>query len=131
MDAHRHGVAAALIVVPQDLHRAFQDAFNRHDVEAVVELYEPDAVVISGTGPVRGVDAIREMYRGVFTMLPTLDIQTLALHIVGDLAMLQGRWTWRGTAADGSAIQREGRSVETVRRQTDGRWLFVIDNPSV
>jgi hypothetical protein len=35
------------------------------------------------------------------------------------------------TAPDGSAIQSEERNTEVVRQQSDGRWLFVIDNSSV
>jgi ketosteroid isomerase-like protein len=44
---------------PEQLHRAFQDAFNRHDLEAIVALYEPDAVLAGADGPVEGRDAIR------------------------------------------------------------------------
>jgi len=45
--------------------------------------------------------------------------------------MLHGRWTLRGTAPDGTAIQSEGRNTEVVRQQADGRWLFAIDHSSV
>ena len=31
---------------PESLHRAFQDAFNRHDLESIMGLYEPDAVLV-------------------------------------------------------------------------------------
>lgn len=31
---------------PEHIHRAFQDAFNRHDVEEVVALYASDAVMV-------------------------------------------------------------------------------------
>ena len=29
---------------PEQLHKRFQDAFNRHDLDSIVELYEPGAV---------------------------------------------------------------------------------------
>ena len=48
---------------PEQLHRAFQDAFNRHDLESLVGLYEPGVVLASRGGPVQGTDAIREWYR--------------------------------------------------------------------
>src|ERR1700676_182762 len=41
----------------------FQDAFNRHDLDSIVALYEADAVLARSDGPVRGTDAIREAYR--------------------------------------------------------------------
>jgi uncharacterized protein (TIGR02246 family) len=114
---------------PEELHTGFQEAFNRHDLEAVVALYEPGAVLVSDAEPAQGTDAIREAYRGFFAMRPVMELQTLAVHRAGELAMLHGRWMLRGAAPDGSEIRREGRNTEIARRQPDGRWLFVIDNP--
>ena len=116
---------------PEQLHRAFQDAFNRHDLELIVALYEPGAVLASFGGPVQGTDAIREWYRGSLAMRPTIDVQTLSVNLAGNLAMLHGKWILHGIGPDGAQIRREGRNTETARQQPDGRWLFVIDNPSV
>jgi ketosteroid isomerase-like protein len=33
------------------------------------------------------------------------------------------------TAPGGSPLELAGRFTDVVRRQPDGRWLFVIDNP--
>jgi uncharacterized protein (TIGR02246 family) len=115
---------------PEQLHRAFQDAFNRHDVESIVALYEPDAVLASADGPIEGRDAIRERYRQALATRPTIAVQTLGVYRVGDLAMLHGTWILRETTASGLSV-REGRNTETARRQPDGRWLFVIDTPAV
>jgi uncharacterized protein (TIGR02246 family) len=120
-----------MIESPQQLHRAFQDAFNRHDLESIAALYEPDAVLAAADAPIRGRDAIREHYRDVLARRPSLELQTLQVHRAGNLAMLHGAWIVRETRADGATIQREGRNTETVREQRDGRWLFVIDNPRV
>ena len=62
---------------------------------------------------------------------PAIEVQTLSVNLAGDLAMLHARWSLREPALDGSQFLREGRNAETARRQPDGRWLFVIDNPSV
>jgi ketosteroid isomerase-like protein len=64
-------------------------------------------------------------------MRPTIDLQTLGVSRAAELAMLHGKWTLHATGPDGNLIRREGRNTETARRQPDGRWLFVIDNPSV
>ena len=116
---------------PEQLHRSFQDAFNRHDLDSIVELYEPGAVLASSGGPVQGTAAIRAAYRGFLDMRPTIDLRTLGVNRAGDLAMLHGKWILHATGPDGGQIQREGRNTETARLQPDGRWLFVIDNPSV
>jgi ketosteroid isomerase-like protein len=53
-----------------DVVRANSDAFSRRDVEAMLELYAPDAVVIDrrpvGWGEFRGTDALRSYYQGLF-----------------------------------------------------------------
>jgi ketosteroid isomerase-like protein len=116
---------------PEQLHISFQEAFNRHDLDSIVVLYESGAVLTSVNGPVQGTDAIREAYRGFFAMRPTIDLQTLGVTRAGDLAMLHGKWILQGTGPDGSQIRREGRNTEVARLQPGGRWLFVIDNPSI
>src|SRR5947209_7218740 len=116
---------------PEQLHNDFQHAFNRHDLDSIVALYEPDAVLVRVDGPVQGRDAIRAAYRGYLATQPTIRLQTLGVSRAGDLAMLHGKWILHETGRDGSEIRREGRNTEIVRLQPDGRWLFVIDNLSV
>lgn len=120
-----------MIESPEQLHIHFQDAFNRHDLDSLVALYEPAAVLATGGGAVQGTDAIREAYRGFLATRPTIEVRTLGVNRAGDLAMLHGKWILSSVGPDGGLIRREGRNTETVRRQPDGRWLFVIDNPSV
>ena len=116
---------------PEQLHRAFQRAFNRHDLESLVALYEPDAILASGSGLVQGTAVIRDWYRGALAKGPVIDLQTLSVILAGELAVLHGRWSLREPGPDGGQVRREGRSAETARCQPDGRWLIVIDNPSV
>ena len=120
-----------MIDAPEHLHRAFQDAFNRHDLEAIVALYEPGAVLGGRGEPAHGIDAIRERYRAVLAARPSIFVSTLGAIRAGDLAMLHGKWVLHETNPDGTVLNRNGRNTETARRQRDGRWLFVIDNPSV
>jgi len=116
---------------PEQLHIQFQHVFNRHDLDSIVALYEPGAVLARPGGPVEGADAIREAYRSVLDTHPAIELRTLAVYRAGDRAMLHGKWVLHETGPDGARIRREGRNAETVRRQPDGRWLFAIDNPHV
>jgi uncharacterized protein (TIGR02246 family) len=122
---------AGMIESPEDLHVKFQEAFNRHDLDAIVALYEPRAVLVRGDGLAEGIDAIREAYRQSLGAHTTIDLQTLRTVRCAELVMLHGKWVVQERGADGQQIRREGRNTETARLQADGRWLFVIDNPSV
>ena len=114
---------------PEELHIAFQDAFNRHDLDSILALYEPGAVLVSGGGTAQGTAAIRELYRGVLAARPAIELQTLGVVRAGDLAMLHGKWILQEATSDGSQLRREGGNTETARLQPDGRWLFVIESP--
>lgn len=114
-----------------DVHDRFEKAFNSGDVEALAAMYEPGAILVTQpNGPVSGLDAIREAYRGFLESKPRIHVETLAVFELSEgIAMLHGRWVKTGTQPDGSEVRIEGRNTEVVRRQPDGRWLFLIDNP--
>ncbi len=47
-----------------------------------------------------------------------------------DVALLVARWTLKGTdQTTGQAVELTGQTSDVVRRQPDGSWLLVIDNP--
>ncbi len=110
---------------PSDIHVLFLDAFNRGDVEALVALYEPGAVLVTRDGAVVGHQAISEAYRSMLAGGARMELETrAAIESCEGLAVLHASWTYHrgGTATP-------GLSTEVVRRQPDGTWLFVIDEP--
>jgi len=110
---------------PQDVHTLFLDAFNRADVEALVALYEPNALLVTGQGPALGHDAIGQAYRHILADDARMELTTeTVLESTEGFAVLHASWTYhRGGSASA------GLSTEVVRRQPDGSWLFVIDEP--
>jgi uncharacterized protein (TIGR02246 family) len=110
---------------PQDIHALFLDAFNRGDLEALLALYEPNALLVTGDGPALGHDAIRRAYHHILAHGLRMELQThTVLESSEGLAVLHGTWTYH---LGENAIA--GFSTEVVRRQPDGSWLFVIDEP--
>jgi uncharacterized protein (TIGR02246 family) len=110
---------------PSEIHAIFRDAFNRGDLEALVALYEPAAVLITRDGNAVGHEAIREAYQHMLAGGARMELETRAVTESGEgLAALHAIWTYHrgGTATP-------GLSTEVVRRQPDGTWLFVIDEP--
>ncbi len=96
----------------------------------MVALYEKDAVLVAGAGrTVTGQSAIREAYQGYLATRTRMTLETVAAFESGGLALLHGRWSRRGKGPDGAEIHITGRNSEVVRRQPDGTWLFLIDNP--
>ena len=111
-------------MTPGDLHEAVQTAYNNRDVDALVALYEDDAWLFGPTGPVQGLEEIRAAWTAMTGMGGSIDMVTQYVIEQGDLALLSNRWT---LVMDGGEIS--ATTAEVARRQPDGRWKYVIDNP--
>ena len=46
-----------------------------------------------------------------------------------DLAVLYNDWSMSARGPDGGPLELTGKALEIVRRQPDGSWLFVVDDP--
>ncbi|OKJ35777.1 YybH family protein [Streptomyces sp. CB01580] len=109
-------------VEPEDLSRFVVERLNTGDVDGLVALYEPGAVLALPDGTVAtGEREIRRAYEGFTADRPVVQHgeQQRTLHH-GDLALTSVQ------LADG-----KDATVEVARRQSDGTWLWVIDRPSV
>jgi uncharacterized protein (TIGR02246 family) len=130
LKASTAGKASQVPQKPEDAHRLFVEAFNAGDLEAVVALYEPNAITFNKENqPVQGKAKIREAIAGFLAMKPHITLTTRDVLRSGQLAMLRSSWEMTLTGPDGQPVHIAHRSAEVVRRQKDGRWLYVIDNP--
>ena len=116
---------------PEEADLLIGEAINAGDLDAAVALYEPEASFVPARGQViTGTEAIREVMTGFIAMKPKLTIQVPKVVQVGDIALLYSEWSVTGTGPDGSAINLTGKGREVVRRQPDGTWRFIIDDPN-
>ena len=115
---------------PEEVDQLFVQAFSAGDLEALVALYEPDAVLVPQSGQViTGREAIREELQGFLTLCGEFRQDVKSVVVTGDLALVRSDWSLTGTAPGGCLVNLSGRASEVVRRQPDGSWLCVIDNP--
>jgi ketosteroid isomerase-like protein len=56
-----------------------------------------------------------------------LDLKVTRVLEAGDLALVVGVWSFVGTGPDGGTLT--GHNADVLRRQANGSWRFVIDNP--
>jgi len=115
---------------PVALDRAFEDALNRHDLDALMALYEPEAALMPMPGKVvTGTAAIREALAGFVAMKPVIRTSGRLVAQTGDVALLANDWTLEAAGPDGTPTTMSGSAVEIARRQPAGHWLFVVDMP--
>lgn len=106
----------------------YEKLWNAQDVDALVALYTFDSITLQAGGKRLGLDELRaalpELTRTKTKGEPIYRVE------VGDIALEKSRWTVEIPGERGS------RSVTTdsfvvSRRQPDGRWLILIDDPGV
>lgn len=105
-------------------------ALERSNIDEVMTTYEPNAVILfEPATPVNEPITIRELFKGLVAVNPDFKYGEHEVVVAGDLALHLMPWTMSGTAPDGSEIAQGGLSIAVLRRQPDGNWLMVIDNP--
>lgn len=105
-------------------------AVAARDIEAILLTYEPDATMAVQPGmTIAGTSALREGFKQFLALNPKLTVTKAEVIQAGDIALHSYSWEMAGKAPDGTPIAQSGLSVVVLRKQTDGRWLMVIDNP--
>jgi uncharacterized protein (TIGR02246 family) len=105
-------------------------AFHEGDIDGILRTYEPGAVVVGEPGmPVSGTAALRAMFAGFIAAKAHFTFQGHEVIQAEDVALHLTPWRMAGVAPDGTAVAASGLSVAVLRRQADGRWLMVIDDP--
>ncbi|NRB17861.1 MAG: SgcJ/EcaC family oxidoreductase [Rhodobacteraceae bacterium] len=114
----------------QALVKTMTDAFMAKNITAVMQSYEPGAVVAFEPGkPISDPEAMAAMFTAMSGVNPVFDYAGHEVMVSGDTALHIAPWQMTGTGPDGTEIQQSGLSVAVLRRQADGAWLMVIDNP--
>jgi uncharacterized protein (TIGR02246 family) len=107
-------------VRPEDLTHLFVERANDGDADGIAALYEEQAVMAYPPGQVTvGRDAIRTLWEKILAHAPRFEPELpLPTLISGDIALTST------PPKDGA-----GARAQVVRRQPDGTWLRLIDQP--
>ncbi|AVT28811.1 DUF4440 domain-containing protein [Plantactinospora sp. BC1] len=105
---------------PEEITRLFVERSNAGDAEGVAALYAEDAVLAYPPGgQTVGRAAIQALWTKVLANRPHFEPEEpLPTLVSGDLALTST------VAKDGA-----GARAQVVRRQPDGSWLRVLDQP--
>jgi ketosteroid isomerase-like protein len=106
---------------PEDLAKFFILRANAGDVEGLVALYEPDAILACGDGQtVIGSEAIRRFYTELLATRPQFTPGEQASPLQnGDVALTSSR------------LGNGNVTAEVARRQSNGMWLWAVDQPVI
>lgn len=113
------------VETPETFNETWARAFNTGNLDNLLALYEDDAILADPTRTVRGKEKIAELLQGLMSIPGTLSGRNNFCLRHGDLALLRADWML--SDPDGKQIM-SGSSAEIIRRQLDGRWLYVVDH---
>jgi hypothetical protein len=115
------------VISPDDasvLARDWVDAFNRHDLDAVLSHYSADIefsspavidVLRDPDGTIRGIDALRDYFGKALEKYPGLGFELLHILIGVDSVTILYRSLHRGTVgAEVMTLNEEGKAVRVV-----------------
>jgi uncharacterized protein (TIGR02246 family) len=114
---------------PAAVIETFADRLSRGDIEGALELYEPEATFVVQPGTVvSGTEEIRQALVRFAELRPTLTGEIQGVREGGDVALVLNRWSLSGEGPDGP-VGMSGTSADVLRRQDDGSWRVLIDDP--
>ena len=115
---------------PKQVLESVVEGINTGNFDMLMALYEPKAAFATQPGNLaHGMPGIREALGGFVSMKGKLDLEVTRVLEVGDLALVIGVWSFTGTGPDGEPVKLAAKNADVLRRQVDGSWRFVIDNP--
>ncbi len=117
-------------LTPKDLLDSQVKEFNRGNIDFLMTLYEMDACFASKPGQaVNDLDSIRRTLQDFIHMGAKLEAIVRRVIQASDLALLITEWSIHGNESDGKPINLVGRGTVVLRRQQNGTWFMVIENP--
>lgn len=115
---------------PEHLVEMLDDAFNHGDLETVLDFYEEAATVIAMPSMIlRGRAQLRSFFETA--MQSGLRAKQIKMRVIeaGDIALFISRWTLLQRNAAPGAAGQEFFATTVMRKQQDGSWKVLIDNP--
>lgn len=115
---------------PAETTEVFVHYFNRGNIDDLIAAYYADGAVLAaapGNGAAGG--DLRTALAAYFALNGKMEATTRHQLVNGDTALLIIDWVVRATQPTGEAIEVPGTSTDVVRRQADGSWRCIIDNP--
>ena len=97
----------------------FADAWNRHDLDALMSMMTDDCVFQASAGPDRdgqrseGPQQVRAAYAAVFETFPDAHWANPTHFVAGNRGVSE--WTFTGTRRDGTRVEVTGCDVFTCR----------------
>jgi uncharacterized protein (TIGR02246 family) len=104
-------------------------ACNTRQLDELLELYAPDALVLRSNLPIlRGAAAVREFFFSALESgLGEVSVEPIRVEVVGDLAHEVGRYSALVPGTSGKRREERGKYLWVFAKQSNGDWKLVSE----
>jgi steroid delta-isomerase-like uncharacterized protein len=107
----------------RELIDRYNDAWNRHDVDAIVAMHAPDMVFENHTAGERAEgDQVREHIAAIFAGWPDIEFRTRRLYVRDDLVVQE----WTASATHNRMLRRGDLVAPPSGRRLEWKGMDVI-----
>jgi uncharacterized protein (TIGR02246 family) len=122
-------VTFKLPTTPEDVIPALVERFNSRDLDAMMELYSPEAVFVANDGrTITDRSEFAALFQRDMNLGVPLKANVRHVFVGGDTAQIILDWAIDGTDAEGKQVHVHGTASDIMRRGADGVWRYIIDN---
>ncbi len=136
-EADRLRIAAAAKGEPMSRHEAavrrltqeWVLACNTRQLDELIDLYSPDALVLRSNFPLlRGAAAVREFFHSALESgLGEVEVEPIRVEVVGDLAHEVGRYSALVPGTTGKRREERGKYLWVFAKQSGGEWKLISE----
>jgi ketosteroid isomerase-like protein len=114
---------------PEDVIPSLVERFNSRNLDAMMDLYSPEAVFIANDGrTITDRSEFAALFQRDMNLGVPLKANVRHVFASGDTAQIVLDWSIHGKDADGKLVHVHGTASDIMRRGEDGVWRYIIDN---
>jgi len=115
---------------PSGAVKYFRHCILSGDQAGALSCFDKDATYIERDGrEVKGLDNIKKSMEQLCNWKPAIKGLKQKVVIVGDYAVWTDKWILNGLTPDGKPIEITGATSCMMKRNENGIWLWLVDNP--
>ncbi len=115
---------------PEEMNECFANAYNTGEVNNLNELFETNAKVVNKKGEIIvGINKINAEHLNLLRLGGKMTSINKYCVEFENIALLRADWKIETHNENGDVAEIKGSSTEIVRKQENGSWLYIVDNP--
>lgn len=116
--------------IPAEAVKYFRDCIVNGDLSGALSCFDKDATYIERDGQeIIGLENIEKSMKHLCTWKPEIIGNSQRVTIVGDLALWVDKYSLKAVLPDGNPIEMKGVTSCLMKRNDNGIWLWLVDNP--